>query len=71
MGMDSRGAGDIEMRESGSERPTSVMRPGIRTGGRKRERVLVSDDSGESSLDSSDNDFEEQIRKLKVCFIWT
>ena len=33
---------------------------------RKGGAMLVSDDSDGSSLDSSDNDFEKQIRKLKV-----
>lgn len=30
--------------------------------------MIVSDDSEGSSLDSSDNDFEEQIRKMKVLY---
>jgi len=46
-----------------SERSSSLARAG---GRRKRDRMLISDDSDDSSLDSSDNDFEEQIRKLKV-----
>lgn len=37
-----------------------------RVGHGKKSDRLESDDSEESSLDSSDNDFEEQIRKIKV-----
>lgn len=34
---------------------------------KKGTAVMGSDDSEGSSMDSSDNDFEEQIRKMKVC----
>ena len=33
---------------------------------RREKKGMVSEDSEGSSLDSSDNDFEEQIRKMKV-----
>lgn len=39
---------------------------GARRGGRREKKGLVSEDSEGSSLDSSDNEFEEQIRKMKV-----
>ena len=57
----------------GSERPSSLTRTGAGAGTahRKRERTLISDNSDDSSLDSSDNDFEEQIRKLKVSCVLT
>ena len=54
-----------EGRSVGSERGSAV-KGGIGSGARKRDKVLVSDDSEESTLDSSDNDFEEQIKKMKV-----
>ena len=39
---------------------------GARRVGRREKKGIVSDDSEGSSLDSSDNEFEEQIRKMKV-----
>ena len=41
---------------------------GVARGRRKKrnDNAMATDESGESSLDSSDNDFEEQIKKLKV-----
>jgi hypothetical protein len=45
-----------------------MMEEGCRVEGRgkKGAAMLGSDDSEGSSMDSSDNDFEEQIRKMKV-----
>ena len=39
---------------------------GARRGSRREKKGTVSEDSEGSSLDSSDNEFEEQIRKMKV-----
>ena len=66
MGVDSRGVGSTDGRGTVTERPAAPLVRVRGGGGRKRERVLMSDDSDGSALDSSDNDFEEQIRKLKV-----
>lgn len=52
-----------EGREEGGE----GGRGRVTTAGAKKGRpMIVSDDSEGSSLDSSDNEFEEQIRKMKV-----
>ena len=54
-----------EGREEGGEGESG--RGGVTTAGAKKGRpMIVSDDSEGSSLDSSDNEFEEQIRKMKV-----
>lgn len=35
--------------------------------GKKEGHMMGTDDSEGSSMDSSDNEFDEQIRKMKVC----
>lgn len=43
-----------------------ARRVGSGTGRREKKGPMMSEDSEGSSLDSSDNEFEEQIRKMKV-----
>lgn len=43
-----------------------MRRVGAAAGGKKGRPMIASDDSEGSSRDSSDSEFEEQIRKMKV-----